>query len=76
MNERDWNKMRIPVHIRNMVIQYSKIRNAFLNEQTIDELYGEPAVTYGVEKIREELLKMKNKLEKYEKTSGLYKVRL
>lgn len=76
MNERDWERLRIPIHIRNIVLQYSKIKGGFLNEKKVEEFYDDPRVTYGIEKIKEELKKLKQKIEKYEKDSGLDKVRL
>lgn len=76
MNEREWNRLRIPAHIRNIVLQYSKIKGGFLNEKKVEEFYDDPRVAYGIEKIKEELLKMKKKIEKYEKDTGLDKVKL
>lgn len=76
MNERIWNRLRVPVSIRNILLQYSKINNGFLNEKKIEEFYDDPRVAYGIEKIKEELLKLKSKIEKYEKDSGLDKYKL
>lgn len=76
MNTRDWERLRIPAHIRNIVLQYSKIKGGFLNEKKVEKYYDDPRVAYGIEKITEELKKLKRKIEKYEKDSGLDKVRL
>ena len=74
MKEQDWKKLQTPAHIRNIMQIYSKLKGNFANEKKIDGIAYDFVTIYGIDKIKEELIQMKVKLEKYKKTSGLDKI--
>ena len=74
MKEQDWKKLQTSAHIRNIMQIYSKLKSNFANEKKINGIAYDFVVIYGVDKIKEELIQMKVKLEKYKKTSGLDKI--
>ena len=74
MKEQDWKKLQTSAHIRNIMQIYSKLKGNFANEKKINGIAYDFVAIYGIDKIKEELIQMKVKLEKYKKTSGLDKI--
>jgi hypothetical protein len=71
MKEQDWKKLQTSTHIRNVMKYYSKIKNGFANETKIKTIQDDLITIYGIEKIKEELLVLKTKLEKYRTLTGI-----
>ena len=71
MDNRDWKRLRVFETLRSIVMSYMKIKNAFISESQIDRYSDEPVLIYQLEKIENELRKLKVKLESYKKLKKL-----
>jgi len=71
VDNRDWKRLRVFETFRSIVMSYMKIKNAFISESQIDRYSDEPVLIYQLEKIENELRKLKVKLESYKKLKKL-----
>lgn len=64
----EWERLQVDVTMRGIMMEYIRLKPAFLNPKKVEEYSDDPNTIAALERLQKRLEKLKLKLETYKKS--------